>query len=288
MSRSNAAARILALTGLLMGFTAVNALAAPVLCTSAPNLATLITDGSCQYLDKVFSNFALNFLGGHTSGSVATPTVPPANTVLASFSNSGSFTNGIPSSVALTFSFSANNTISDFQTLELAIQYQVDIATGSPANMTGVSGNTVAALSNSGTANSIIALKDSCAGSGYIYGGLASAPTDSCPQPPALEDDLVYRVTSWTKGSGLSLHVTRGGTTSFSAPVTEVGAYDDVSLSGGTGTVSPTQTAGIFSVSNTFNEQYAPPPSVPEPGTLFLIGGALLGLSAFVRRKRAA
>lgn len=281
----NAAIPLLALPALLIGITAGNASATPVLCTSAPNLAALITDGSCQYLDKIFTNFAINFSGGHTSGSVSTPTVPPANTVVANFSNSGSFTNGIPSSVTLSFSFTTNNTISNYQTLDLQIQYQVDIVPGTFANMTGISGNTVAALSSSGTANAIRALKDSCAGTGYEYGGLGSAPTEACDTPPALEDDAVYAASSWTKGSGLTNHVTHGGSTTFSAPVTTVGTFDEVSLSGGTGTVSPAQTAGVFSVSNTFDEQYAPP-TAPEPGTMVLIGGALVGLSIFVRRKR--
>jgi hypothetical protein len=282
LNRSNTAIRMLTLSGLLMGVTAVNALAVPM-CTSAPNLAALITDGSCQYLDKIFTNFAIDFSGGHTSGSVATPTVPPANTVSANFSNSGTFTNGIPSSVTLTFSFTANNSIADYQTLDLQIQYQVDIAPGDNANMTGISGSTVAALSSSGTGNTIRATKDSCAGAGYEYGGLGSAPTEACDIPPALEDDPVYTATSWTKGSGLTLHDTRGGSTSFSLPVTTVGAYDEIRLNGGTGTVSGTPTAGIFAVANTFDEQYVPP--VPEPGTLGLIGGALIGLSVFLRRK---
>lgn len=273
---------MLAFSGLLMGFAAVNAQATPISCTSATSLATLISDGSCQYLDKIFSNFALNFAGGHTSGSVLTPTVPPANTVLASFTNSGTFTNGIPSSVTLNFSFSQNNTISNYQTLDLQIQYQVDIASGAPAEMTGVSGSTVAALSSSGTSNTIRATKDSCAGAGYVYGGLGSAPSDVCQ---SAEDDPVYTATSWTKGSGVSLQDTRGGNTTFSGPFTEVGAYDEVRLAGGTGTVSPTATAAVFSVSNTFDEQYAPLPTVPEPGTLALIGGALIGLSALVRRR---
>lgn len=282
MNKSNAAIRMLALSGLLTGFTAVSALATPISCTTAPSLAALITDGSCQYLDKIFSNFALNFAGGHTSGSVPTPTVPPANTVLASFTNSGTFTNGVPSSVTLTFSFSQNNSISNYQTLDLQIQYQIDIAPGAPASMTGVSGNTVAALSSAGSGNTIRAAKDSCAGAGYVYGGLGSAPSDVCQSP---EDDPVYTATSWTKGTGLTLQDTNGGVTSFSAPVTEAGAFDEVRLSGGTGTVSATPTAGVFSVSNTFDQEYAPSPAVPEPGTLALIGGALIGLSAIVRRK---
>lgn len=285
MDKSNTAIRMLVLSGLLMGFTAVNALAAPVLCTSAPNLAALIADGSCLYQDKIFSDFNYSFGGITTNGNVSQPTVPAPNSVNATFTDSGTFTNGIPSSVTLTFSFTNHNTVSNYQILDLQIQYQVNIAAGADANMTGVSGTTTLALSNTGTGNSAKGIKDSCAGAGYEYGGLGSAPSDICDVPPALEDDPVYTVTSWPKGSGLTLQDTRGGSTSFSAPVTVVGAYDEAKLTGGTGTVSSTLVAGVYSFQNTFDQEYVPP--VPEPGTLVLIGGALIGLSGFLRRKRS-
>jgi PEP-CTERM motif-containing protein len=270
----------LALPALLLGFTAAHALAAP-LCTSAGTLAGLIADGSCQFDDKVFSNFSYDFTGGTTSGKVSSPTVPAPSTVNAVFTDSGTFTHGVPDSVTLTFNLTANNTISNYQSIDLALQYQVNIAFGGNAAMTGVSGNTTAALASSNTTNTVRAVKDSCAGAGYQYGGLGSAPTENCL---GFEDDPVYTSTSFAKGTGLTNHVTHGGATTFSTDATVVGAYDEVKLGGGTGTVSSAKTAGVFSFSNTFDQVYVPPSPVPEPGTLTLMGGVLVGLCICIRR----
>src|SRR5215831_19129987 len=145
--------------------------------------------------------------------------------------------------------------------------------------MTGISGATTIALSNTGTGNTGRGIKDSCAFGGYEYFGPGSAPSEICDT----EDDPVYNIGSWTKGSGLTNHVTQGGAFGFSGPAKTVGAFDEAKVNGGVGTVSSTKTAGIFSMSNTFDQVYA---AVPEPTTMILIGSSLLGLSMLLRRRK--
>jgi len=292
MLKVNSTLRLFALPALLVGITALNATAAP-LCTSAATLAALITDGSCQYQDKLFSNFALNFTGGTTSGSVLSPTVPAPSSVTATFSRGALDSNGIPVSVTLAFAFTANNSISNYQTLDLQIQYQVDVVNtaGHSYAITGESGSTTGAVNNASPNNAFVkASKDSCGGDGYEYDGLGSAPTENCTGgnggPPAVggngvEDVPVYTALQLTHGVFPTLN-SKGGSASFSQPYVTVGTYDEVQLSGGTGTVSATQRAEVTQVSNTFSEVSV----APEPGTVVFMGSAMIALCGFARRKK--
>jgi hypothetical protein len=273
----------MALPAVLIALSAFPASAAMISCSSATTLQALIADGQCTYQDKIFSNFAIYFNGGSTNGAVLAPTVPDAGSVTATFTSGTPDAYNVPGYVTLAFGFTANNSIAAYQTLELQIQYQVDIVPGgySGATITGVSGTTTGAYATTDAAHSALqASKDSCAGLGYEYDGLSSAPTDYCTTPG--HDYPVYNSTAFTSGSGLTNINSVGGSTAF-AGVREVGAYDDVILKGGSGTTGGTPVVEVTQVSNTFYQTDNP---TPEPGTMLLLGGAIIGLSAMAKRKK--
>jgi hypothetical protein len=264
--------------------------------TSATTLQQLINAGTCQYFDKVFSNFLFNFSGGTSNNQVGVPLIPDATNVDVSFSTPGGFlAPGLPADPTLTFTFTANNTVAPYQNMVLTIQYQVDIAPGGGAVFTGMSGSATGAYTTArsvtdGTGTHTLTpaghplqmQKFACIDGAFDTGN-APFPSQLCD---GTDSGMVINTGAFTySGANLSLSNTlsKGGSFTYpqaDRPVTEVGAFDIFTIVGGT-KGSVTQTAAAISMSNSFQQALA-----PEPGSLVLIGGSLFALGYIKRRKK--
>jgi len=299
------AIRKLALPVSVLAFAAINASASPVLCTSAGTLQALINDGSCQYYDKIFSNFLFNFQGGTSNNQVASPLVPAATDVGTAFSSPSGFgAYGNPVDPTLTFTFNANNTVGPYQNLVLTIQYQVDIAPTENAKFTGMSGSATGAYTTSQTVSDVSGShtltpgghplqmqKYACINGAFDMGN-APFPSQLCD---GSDSATVVNTGNFSySGANLSLTnpQTRGGSATYplsDGTVTTVGAYDAFTIFGGTtsdGKGSTTQTAKALSMSNSFIETDSGLFTAPEPAPMVLIGASLFGLGYFRRKKR--
>jgi PEP-CTERM motif len=290
--------RRLAIPAGLVGFASLNALASPVACNSITDLS-MITGAnagvSCQIDDKIFSNFTFNFLGGTSNGNSVAPLVPSANNVSTTFSDSGLDANGIPASVTLAFGFSSNNTVSANQNMDLQIQYQVAIAPpiGNPsatAVITGISGTGTGAYNS--VLNNVLhpdsMYKDACLGAAFDSSG--TLPTDTCSTGTD-QVAVINKKTSFTStGNALTPSTVSGNITFLpnDPNQTTVGAFDEFKINGGSNAdAGSATTASVTGMSNTFFETDTTPSGTPEPGTMLLMGGALVGLSSITRRKKS-
>jgi len=291
--------RRLAIPAALVGFASLNASAAPIACSSVTNLSQVTGTNSgvsCQMDDKVFSNFSFNFLGGTSNGNNIAPLVPSANTVSMTFSDTGLDGNGIPASLTLAFGFSANNTVSANQNMDLQIQYEVTVAppAGHPtatATITGISGTGTGAYNS--VLNNVLhpdsMYKDSCLGAAFDSNG--TLPTDSCSSGTNQIAVINHQTNFTSSGNALTPSTVNGSITFIPANANQsnVGAFDEFKINGGSNTSGgATATASILGMSNTFREVDTTSSGTPEPGTLLLMGGALVSLSSIMRRKKSA
>lgn len=301
----------LGVASIIMALAGMNAAASSLTsCISATTLQALINDGTCQYGDKLFSNFLFEFAGSTSNAVASAPLVPASNTVDVAFSSpSGLDTFGNPVDPTITFSFTANNVVSPYQGLTLIIQYQVDISPDWVAEITGISGGATGAYTTARTVSGVTLTpashplgfeKDACVGGPFDEGN-APAPT---PIPSigcdGYDSGTVLATNSFTyPGANTSLSTTTSvgpGTFTFPGsdqPATEVGVYDVFVLSGGTATKvvngkkvvtgSAIQTAKVVSFYNTIDEKDFG--RVPEPTTLLLVGAGALVLGIRMRRR---
>ena len=299
------------LAAVLMALAGMNAVAAPVTaCSSATTLQDLINVGTCQYGDKLFSNFLFDFSGSTSNGVASAPLVPATSTVDVAFSNpGGDDIFGNPINPTLTFTFTTNNTVTPYQGLNLIIQYQVDVSPDWVAEITGMAGGATGAYTTGQTVGGVTLTpashplgfeKDACIGGPFDEGN-APYPT---PIPSigcgGYDSGTVLATNSFTyPGANTSLSTTTSvgpGTFTFPGsdqPATEVGVYDVFVLSGGTATKvvngkkvvtgSAIQTAKVVSFYNTIDEKDFG--RVPEPTTLLLVGAGALVLGIRMRRR---
>ncbi len=291
--------RRLAIPAILVGFASLNASAAPIACSSITDLSQITGANagvSCQMDDKIFSNFTFDFLGGTSNGNNVAPLVPSANNVSMTFSDTGLDANGIPTSVTLAFGFTSNNTVSANQNMDLQIQYDVTIAppVGNPsatAVITGIGG------SGTGAYNSVLnnvlhpdsMYNDSCLGAGFDPSG--TLPTDSCSSGTDQLAVINHKTSFTSSGNALTPSTVTGSLTFLPGDPNQtiVGAFDEFKINGGSNTsAGANATASVTGMSNTFFETDTTPSGTPEPGTMLLMGGALVGLSMILRRKKSA
>lgn len=282
---TNTLLRRLVLPSLLIGFAAANASAANV-CVNE-TLAALISQTAttpCSFQDKLFSNFVFLFSGSTSNGAVPLPLVPSTSNVNVVFSNGAIDSNGIPASVSIQFQFTTNNTVAQSQSMDLQVQYKVAIAGSTNATITSIGGNGTGAFDSTNNSNPtpLDSYKDSCLGGVFNVTKATNRPQDLCASGT---QTTVYNTTSFAGGTGLTNPNTQGGSINFSGQPS-AGIFDEFLVDGGGGT-SPTANAEVIQFTNTFFQTDTTPSGTPEPGTLALMGGALVGLSAFLRRKKA-
>jgi hypothetical protein len=253
-------------------------------CTTASYTMTAVTTAgfSCTIGNLTFSNFDYKYDSGHDTGCVTgctgVTTPDPTSDITVTFaeaiSGSDPFTTtaspGNPIYSVIT-DYSAGNTVNEYQNETGVVQYLVTASNG--ATISEVDGAITGAAVDfaSGSLD-----KNICANN--QFGGGAS-PNGNCPS--FLTNEIVA-------ASGLAL-TTAGtqadGTPDFAGPfsLATVGVYDGWSLDGGT--TLTTAKASLTSVENDFIDA---DPSVPEPGTIVLFGGALVGLGLIRRRRKVA
>jgi len=282
----------------MVGFASLNAWASPVACSSITDLSQITganSGVSCQMDDKIFSNFTFNFLGGTSNGGTIAPLVPSANNVNMTFSDTGLDANGIPTSVTLAFGFTANNTVAANQNMDLQIQYEVTVAPppGHPSatsTITGISGTGTGAYNS--VLNNVLhpdsMYKDSCLGAAFDPSG--TLPTDSCSSGVDQIAVINHKTSFTSTGNALTPSTVNGSITFLPGDPnqTTVGAFDEFKINGGSNTsAGATATASVTGMSNTFLEADTTPSGTPEPSTMLLMGGALVGLSSIMRRKKS-
>jgi hypothetical protein len=213
--------------------------------------------------DKLFTDFALG----------VTSTGSPSETVTSDIEVSPlSAYLSTPSDYGLEFDLQGDNTVAPSQTMNIDIQYTVQVTGVFPiSEVYGESyGGTLTVPGNSG--NSVSATKNLCVGQSFDVLSPDSS-TSVCDTPGIPLGVNVPDLVTYSSDSFNS-------TTSSPLPTTITGVSDLIQLNGGTG--GSGATADIDGMINDYVEDT----SVPEPATFLLIGAGLLGLGV-LRRKRA-
>jgi hypothetical protein len=267
----------------LLALGGINQASAGTCAASYTMTAATTGSFSCTIGDLTFSNFDYMYTSGLDTGCTSNCTSPgtpdPTSAITLNFavSTSGSdpfgtsATAGNPIYSVIT-DYSAGNSVNEYQNEAGVVQYLVTDA-GLP--ITEVDGAIGGLAANSATG---ILNKDICANN--QFGGGAS-PNGTCPNFLANET-VVTSDLALTNPAGTQAD----GTPDFSAgfSLTNLGVYDGWSLNGGTNMTSAS--ANVTSVENDFIAGASDP--TPEPGTIVLLGSALVGLGLIRRRKKVA
>jgi hypothetical protein len=253
-------------------------------CAASYTMTDVTTGGfSCTLGNLTFSNFDYKYDAGIDTGCISDCTAPgtpkPTSDISVNFAEATTGTDpfgttaapGMPIYSVIT-DYSASNVVNEFQNETGVVQYLVTAEGGAIISEVDAAITGAALLSASGSLD-----KNICANNQFGGGG---TPNGVCP-------DFVHN--EIIAASGLPLTDPAGtqadGTTSWAGPfsLSTVGVYDGWSLDGGT--TDPTASANLTSVENDFVDAE---PSVPEPGTIVLFGGALVGLGLIRRRRKVA
>jgi hypothetical protein len=251
-------------------------------CDASYTMTAVTTAGfSCTVGNLTFSNFDYKYDAGIDTGCLSECTAPstpnPSTDITVNFAESAGGTDpfGATATAAAPIysvitDYSAGATVNEFQNETGVVQYVVTATSGATISevdgaITGSAVNTAAGDLN----------KDVCANN--QFGGGAS-PNGNCPS---------FQTNEITAASDLALTTTgtqADGTPDWAGPFSlqTMGVYDGWSLDGGT--TMTNASADITSIENDFVD--ADP--TPEPGTIVLFGGALVGLGMIRRRRKVA
>jgi hypothetical protein len=254
-------------------------------CAATSYTMTAVTTGgfSCTIGDLTFSNFDYVYEAGIDTGCTGSCTAPsdpnPTTGITVNFAEmtSGSDPYGTAASagtpiISVITDYSNGNSVNEFQNETGVVQYLVTDTRGS--KVTEVDGAITGVASSNGASGYLN--KNVCANN--QFGGGAN-PNGNCPNF-ATNETIVANDLGLSNVAGTQA----GGTPDWVGPLslTTMGVYDGWSLDGGTSHTSAT--ASLTSVENDFID---PSSSTPEPGTIVLLGGALVGLGLIRRRKVA-
>jgi PEP-CTERM motif len=254
-------------------------------CAATSYSMTAVTTGgfSCTIGNLTFSNFDYVYEAGIDTGCTGSCTAPsdpnPSTSVTVNFAetSSGSDPYGTAASagapiISVITDYSAGNTVNEFQNETGVVQYLVTVTGGSV--VTEVDGAITGLATSNGASGDLN--KNVCANN--QFGGGAN-PNGNCPNfntnETIVANDLGLNKTGATQADG---------TSDWAGPLslTTLGVYDGWSLDGGTTHASAT--AYLTSVENDFVDPSSP---TPEPGTIVLLGSALVSLGLIRRRKVA-
>ncbi|MGA3236984.1 MAG: PEP-CTERM sorting domain-containing protein [Bryobacteraceae bacterium] len=254
-------------------------------CAASYTMTAVSTPGfSCTEGNLTFSNFdyvyEAGIEAGCTTGPCSAPSDPnPTTGITVNFAEAtsgsdpyGSAATAAAPIISVITDYSGGNSVSEYQTESGIVQYLV---TDSGLPVTEVDGAITGMASNTATGD---LNKNICANNQF---GGGTSPNGNCPN---------FATNETTVASDLGLSSPAGtqadGTPDWvSGPLslTTLGVYDGWSLNGGTTRTSAA--ADITSVENDFVDPSSP---TPEPGTIVLLGSALVGLGLIRRRRKVA
>jgi len=255
-------------------------------CGATSYSMTAVTTGgfSCTIGDFTFSNFDYVYEAGIDTGCTGSCTAPsdpnPTTGITVNFveMTSGSDPFGTAASVGMPIisvitDYSAGNSVNEYQNETGVVQYLVTGTGGS--KVTEVDGAITGMASRSGASGYLN--MNVCAN--HRFGGRAN-PNGICPNFSTNETIVASDLTLVNKAGTQA-----DGTADWAGPLslTTLGVYDGWSLDGGTSHASAT--ANLTSVENDFIDPSSP---APEPGTIVLLGTALVGLGLIRRRRKVA
>jgi hypothetical protein len=269
----------------LLALGGINQASASACGSTSYTMTTVTTDSfSCTIGNLTFSNFDYVYEAGIDTGCAGTCTNPsdpnPTTGITVNFAEttSGSDPYGTAATastpiISVITDYSAGATVNEFQNETGVVQYLVTVAGGSVVTEVDGAITGVASNSASGDLN-----KNVCANNQF---GGGTNPNGNCPNfltnETIVASDLGLSSPAGTQADGTTDWV------SGSLSLTTLGVYDGWSLDGGTTHTSAT--ADITSVENDFLDPSSP---TPEPGTIVLLGSALVGLGLIRRRRKVA
>jgi hypothetical protein len=268
----------------LLALGGINQASAGACAATSYSMTAVTTAGfSCTIGDFTFSNFDYVYEAGldtGCTGSCTSPSAPsPTTNITVNFAEetSGSDPFGTLASVgnpiiSVITDYSSGNVVNEFQNETGVVQYLVTATSGS--KVSEVDGAITGMASTNGASGYLN--NNICANN--QFGGGAN-PNGNCPNFLANE-----AIVASDLGLSSPAGAQADGTPDWGGPLslTTLGVYDGWSLDGGTTHTSAT--ANLTSVENDFID---PSSSTPEPGTVMLLGSALVALG-LIRRKKAA
>jgi len=266
----------------LLALGGINQASAAVCGASYTMTATTTPGFSCTIGDLTFSNFDYKYQAGIdtgcTSGCTSPSTPNPTSGITVNFAEITAGTDPFGTAASLSdpiysviTDYSAGNSVNEFQNETGVVQYLV--TAGGGTSITEVDGAITGVASNFATGELD---KNICANNQF---GGGSSPNGTCPS---------FATNEKTVASGLALSSPVGtqadGTPDWVGPfsLSTVGVYDSWSLDGGS-----TRTSAHASLTSVENDFVDPSNPTPEPGTIVLLGSALVGLGLIRRRKVA-
>jgi PEP-CTERM motif len=288
----------------LLVFASLTASATTCASISGQTLNTLVSDGGCTMGDLTFSNFFFNYTSGVNTGApngVVSPTDPnPSTNVTLMFAE---IANGVtedpwgtvgsssaPLYEVITNYATGSDSVNEYQNEHYFVSYEVtDSITGAAIDQ--VDDNVTGSAING--AQAALTNKSVCIGGVFAQSG--GIPSSSCTQGlrntyqavdlggggTTLSGSPASGADSTSDFPGANAPFLQGpGTTGSN----NIGVYDQADMNGGNSSVIAN--SSVTSVENDFEEQL-PPGGTPEPSTIILLGGALVGLGV-IRRKKLA